>query len=240
MKETKLNKTAIYCRLSQDDGMVGDSSSIQTQKMMLEQFVKDNNFVLYDIYVDDGYTGLNYNRPGFQRLLEDIENSKIDIVVTKDLSRLGRDYIMTGYYTEIYFPEHNVRYISVNDNIDTLYDNNDIAPFKNILNDMYAKDLSRKVKSAKRQRALNGLFISAQTPYGYIKDSTNKNHLMVDEDVRHVIELIFNMCVSGKGTPTIAKVLEEKWILNPAAYKTLKGSLDLQNYKELTTINGKQ
>ena len=134
MKETKLNKTAIYCRLSQDDGMVGDSSSIQTQKMMLEQFVKDNNFVLYDIYVDDGYTGLNYNRPGFERLIQDIENGKIDIVVTKDLSRLGRDYIMTGYYTEIYFPEHNVRYISVNDNIDTLYDNNDIAPFKNILN----------------------------------------------------------------------------------------------------------
>lgn len=135
---------------------------------------------------------------------------------------------------------YNVRYIAVNDGVDTLIDNNDIAPFKNILNDMYAKDLSRKVKSAKRQRALNGLFISAQTPYGYIKDSTNKNHLMVDEDVRHVIELIFNMCVSGKGTPTIAKVLEEKWILNPAAYKTLKGSLDLQNYKELTTINGKQ
>lgn len=97
MKETKLNKTAIYWRLSQDDGMVGDSSSIQTQKMMLEQFVKDNNFVLYDIYVDDGYTGLNYNRPGFERLIQDIENGKIDIVVTKDLSRLGRDYIMTGY-----------------------------------------------------------------------------------------------------------------------------------------------
>ena len=105
MKETKLNKTAIYWRLSQDDGMVGDSSSIQTQKMMLEQFVKDNNFVLYDIYVDDGYTGLNYNRPGFERLIQDIENGKIDIVVTKDLSRLGRDYIMTGYYTEIYFNE---------------------------------------------------------------------------------------------------------------------------------------
>lgn len=120
MKETKLNKTAIYWRLSQDDGMVGDSSSIQTQKMMLEQFVKDNNFVLYDIYVDDGYTGLNYNRPGFERLIQDIENGKIDIVVTKDLSRLGRDYIMTGYYTEIYFNEKGVRYIAVNDNIDIM------------------------------------------------------------------------------------------------------------------------
>ena len=138
MIDTKLNKTAIYCRLSQDDGMVGDSSSIHTRKMMLEQFAKNNNFIIFDIYVDDGYSGLNFNRPGFQRMLQDIDNGKIDIVITKDLSRLGRDYIMTGYYTEIYFPEHNVRYISVNDNIDTLYDNNDIAPFKNILNDMYA------------------------------------------------------------------------------------------------------
>ena len=138
MKQIERKNIAIYCRLSQDDGIEGDSSSIHTQKMMLEQFVKDNNFVLYDIYVDDGYSGLNFNRPGFQRRLQDIDNGKIDIIITKDLSRLGRDYIMTGYYTEIYFPEHNVRYISVNDNIDTLYDNNDIAPFKNILNDMYA------------------------------------------------------------------------------------------------------
>lgn len=105
---------------------------------MLEQFAKNNNFIIFDIYVDDGYSGLNFNRPGFQRMLQDIDNGKIDIVITKDLSRLGRDYIMTGQYTEIYFSEHNVRYISVNDNIDTLYDNNDIAPFKNILNDMYA------------------------------------------------------------------------------------------------------
>ena len=132
MKETKLNKTAIYCRLSQDDGMVGDSSSIQTQKMMLEQFVKDNNFVLYDIYVDDGYTGLTFERSGFQRMLKDIEVGKINMVITKDLSRLGRDYLQTGYYTEQYFPLHNVRYIAVNDGVDTLIDNNDIAPFKNI------------------------------------------------------------------------------------------------------------
>ncbi|MFR7881838.1 MAG: recombinase family protein [Christensenellales bacterium] len=103
MIDTKLNKTAIYCRLSQDDGMVGDSSSIHTQKMMLEQFAKNNNFIIFDIYVDDGYSGLNFNRPGFQRMLQDIDNDKIDIVITKDLSRLGRDYIMTGYYTEIYF-----------------------------------------------------------------------------------------------------------------------------------------
>ena len=148
MKQIERKKTAIYCRLSQDDGMVGDSSSIQTQKMMLEQFVKDNNFVLYDIYVDDGYTGLNYNRPGFERLIQDIENGKIDIVVTKDLSRLGRDYIMTGYYTEIYFPEHNVRYVSILESVDT-YDadnvSNDIAPLINWSNDQFAKTTSKKI-----------------------------------------------------------------------------------------------
>ena len=224
MIESILYKTAIYCRLSLDDGSLGESGSIQTQKMMLEKYCRDNNFTIKEVYIDDGYSGLNFDRPAFKRLIADIESGKINLVITKDLSRLGRDYLQTGYYTEQYFPLHNVRYIAVNDGVDTLIDNNDIAPFKNILNDMYAKDLSRKVKSAKRQRALNGLFISVKTPYGYIKDPTNKNHLIVDEDVRHVVELIFNMCVNGKGAPTIAKVLEERRILNPAAYKTLKGS----------------
>lgn len=132
--------------------------------------------------------------------------------------------MQTGYYTEQYFPLHNVRYIAVNDGVDILIDNNDIAPFKNILNNMYAKDLSRKVKFAKRQRALNGWFISAQTPYGYKIEPNDKNHLVVDEDVRHVVKLIFNMCVIGKGAPTIENVLEEQRIFNPTAYKTLKGS----------------
>lgn len=234
MKETKLNKTAIYCRLSQDDGMVGDSSSIQTQKMMLEQFVKDNNFVLYDIYVDDGYTGLNYNRPGFQRLLEDIENGKIDIVVTKDLSRLGRDYIMTGYYTEIYFPEHNVRYISVNDNIDTLYDNNDIAPFKNILNDMYAKDISRKVKTAKRQRMYKGYYISCQCPYGYKVNPNNKTQLIVDEEVRENVKLIFELSLMNLGSKRICNELNKRGIPTPGAYKAASGEQRFINLLEST------
>ncbi len=193
MKQKELHKTAIYCRLSLDDGSVGDSSSIQTQKMLLEKYSKDNGYEIYDYYIDDGYSGLNYNRPNFQRMLQDIENGKIDLVITKDLSRLGRDYIMTGYYTEIYFNEKGVRYIAVNDNIDTINDNNDIAPFKNILNDMYAKDISRKVKSAKRQRALNGLFISAQTPFGYIKNPNNKNHLIVDEEAKEIVVKIYKL-----------------------------------------------
>ena len=232
MIESVFYNVGIYCRLSLDDGSVGESGSIQTQKMMLEKYCKDNHYTIKEIYIDDGVSGLTFNRSGFQRMLKDIEAGKINMVITKDLSRLGRDYLQTGYYTEQYFPLHNVRYIAINDGIDTLLDNNDIAPFKNILNDMYAKDLSRKVKSAKRQRALNGLFISAQTPYGYIKDPTNKNHLIVDEDVRHIVELIFKLCKEGNGAPYIAKYLEEKQILNPAAYKSLKGDTRFDRYKD--------
>ena len=125
-------------------------------------------------------------------MLNDIESGKINMVVTKDLSRLGRDYIQTGYYTETYFPDHKVRYVTLSDGIDTINQNNDIAPFKNVLNDMYAKDLSRKVKLAKRSRALDGLFISAQTPFGYIKDPNNKNHLIVDEEAKEIVIKILN------------------------------------------------
>lgn len=140
MIESILYKTSIYCRLSLDDGSLGESGSIQKQKMMLEKYCRDNNFTIKEVYIDDGYSGLNFDRLAFKRLIADIESGKINLVITKDLSRLDRDYLQTGYYTEQYFPLHNVRYIAVNDGVDTLIDNNDIAPFKNILNDMYAKD----------------------------------------------------------------------------------------------------
>lgn len=150
----------IYCRLSKDDEQAGESVSIETQKMMLTDYCTEHKYNIYDIYVDDGFSGLNFNRPAFERLLSDIEAGKVNLVITKDLSRLGRDYIQTGYFTDIYFNRKHVRYIAVNDGIDTFRDDNDIAPFKNILNDMYAKDLSRKVKLAKRQRALKGYYLS--------------------------------------------------------------------------------
>ena len=148
--------------------------------MILEKYCEENSLEIIDTYVDDGFSGLNYNRPSFQRLISDVEIGRINMVITKDLSRLGRDYIQTGYYTEIYFPTKHVRYVAITDNVDTLSNNNDIAPFKNILNDMYAKDLSRKVKIAKRQRAINGFFISSQAPYGYKKDPSNHNKLIID------------------------------------------------------------
>ena len=223
MIESILYETAIYCRLSLDDGSLGKSGSIQTQKMMLEKYCRDNNFTIKEVYIDDGYSGLNFDRPAFKRLIADIESGKINLVITKDLSRLGRDYLQTGYYTEQYFPLHNVKYIAVNDGVDTLIDNNDIAPFKNILNDMYAKDLSRKVKSAKRQRALNGLFISAQAPYGYIKDPTNKNHLIVDEEVVDTVKLIFRLALNNNGVVKIVQELNKRGIDIPSIYKAKNG-----------------
>ena len=162
-------------------------------------------------------------------MLKDIHAGKINMVITCLWVEITYKQVITQNNI---FLLHNVRYIAVNDGVDTLIDNNDIAPFKNILNDMYAKDLSRKVKSAKRQRALNGLYISAQPPYGYIKDLSNKNHLVVDEDIRHIIELIFKLSIEGNGAPFIAKYLEEHKILSPSEYKSLKGDTRFDRYKD--------
>ena len=223
MKQKGLYKAALYCRLSQDDGLVGDSSSIQTQKMMLEKYANDNGIIIVDYYIDDGYSGTNFDRPDFQRMLNDIEDEKVNMVITKDLSRLGRDYIRTGYYIDFYFKDKDVRYIAVNDNVDTLYDNNDIAPFKNILNDMYAKDTSRKVKTAVRQRLLKGMFIASHPPYGYKRNPYNKNHLIIDEEVVDVVRLIFDLALSNIGIATIAKELNRRGIPIPSVYKASKG-----------------
>ena len=223
-------KVGLYCRLSSDDGNVGDSGSIITQKMILEKYCEEHSLEIIDIYVDDGFSGLNYNRPSFQRMIADIEIGKINMVITKDLSRLGRDYIQTGYYTEIYFPTKHVRYVAITDNVDTLSNNNDIAPFKNILNDMYAKDLSRKIKIAKRQRAMNGYFIASQAPYGYKQDPTNKNKLIIDPEAAQVVRRIFEMALDKKGSTIIANTLMAENIVNPATYKSLNGDTRFDRY----------
>ena len=151
------NRVAIYCRLSRDDGNVDESQSIQSQKAILTEYAIKNNFVIHDIYIDDGYSGTDFNRPSFLRMLEDIEHNKINIVITKDLSRLGRNYIQTGYYTEDYFPKHNVRYIAINDSFDTeKEETTDFAPFKNIINEWYAKDISKKIRFTLDNKAKNG------------------------------------------------------------------------------------
>ena len=227
---TSQKRAAGYCRLSKDDNLPGESMSIGTQKSMIEDFCADQGFTLCDFYIDDGYSGLSFKRPGFQRLLTDIEQGRINIVITKDLSRLGRDYIMTGYYSEIYFPSMSVRYIALSDDFDSEKGYNDIAPFKNILNDMYARDISRKVKNAKRQRAKQGLFTSSQPPYGYKQDEENKGHLLIDEEAAQVVRLIFDLAAAGKGAVAIADELKARKIVTPSTYKYRRSDVRFSRY----------
>lgn len=214
---------ALYLRLSRDDPGAGESGSIQTQRTMLETYCREQGIAIYDTYIDDGFSGLNFDRPGFQRMLEDIRSGLVNMVITKDLSRLGRDYIQTGHYTEVFFPRHGVRYIALGDGVDTIRDDNDIAPFKNILNDMYAKDLSRKVKSAKRTRASQGAFIGSHPPYGYKTQADNCSVLEVDEETAPVVRRIFHMALGGTGAVGIAKALRCEKVLTPSAYKVAGG-----------------
>lgn len=160
----------IYCRLSRDDNNgSAESMSIANQKQMLAAYVDERGWTLQETYIDDGYSGTTFDRPDFQRMIGDIQNGKINMVITKDLSRLGRNYIMTGQYTDFFFPQNGVRYIAINDNVDTLNDDNDIAPFKNILNEMYAKDISKKIRSARAVNAKQGKFMGSKAPFGYVK-----------------------------------------------------------------------
>lgn len=184
-------RAALYCRLSKDDMLQGDSESIKTQKAMLTQYAKEHGFLVVEIYVDDGYSGLNFDRPSFNRMLDDIEAGKIDVVITKDLSRLGRDHLKVGHFTEIYFPVKNVRYIAVNDGVDTANKNNDIAALKNVMNEFYSRDNSRKIRSSIRARAKAGLYRSSFNPIGYRKSPDNHNKLIVDEETAWIVKRIY-------------------------------------------------
>lgn len=228
--ENKSYKVGVYCRLSKDDPLASESTSIGTQRAMLLDYCTAQNYEVYKVYVDDGYSGLNFNRPGFQELLADVEKGTINMVITKDLSRLGRDYIMTGYYSEIYFESKGVRYIALADNFDSLKKDNGLAPFKNILNDMYARDLSNKIKSAKHQRAKQGLFVGSQTPYGYMKDPNIKSHLIPDPETAEAVRTIFALAGQGMGTVAIAKALKRMRIMAPSFYKHLCGDLRFSRY----------
>lgn len=217
----KIYNVGIYIRLSrEDDDKVMMSESITNQKSLLLQYAKENNLRVYDIYIDDGYSGTNFDRPDFNRLLNDIELGRINMVITKDMSRLGRDYIGTGNLIEKYFPEHNVRYIAVTDNIDTYLDssNNDIAPFKAIMNDMYAKDISKKIKSSLRAKQKEGKWVGGRTPFGYAQDPDDKNHLVINEEQVQVVKRIFDMCLEGLSFFKIAKQLTNEGVKTPAQY----------------------
>lgn len=220
--KNQIGITALYCRLSRDDGTESESNSIGNQKKLLSQKAKEMGLTDTKYYVDDGYTGTNFNRPGFQQLIDDIEIGLVSAVMVKDLSRLGRDYVSVGNYTDSYFPEHNVRFIAVNDAIDSDEGESEIAPFKNILNEMYARDISKKIRSSHRLRGSMGEPLS-QPPYGYMKSSENKKKWIIDPEAATVVKSIFKMCLDGKGNETIARELQENKVLIPMAYWRSKG-----------------
>ena len=229
MSQFTTYRAGLYCRLSKDDDQSGESTSIGTQRSMMTDYCTEHGYEIVNIYVDDGYSGLNFNRPGFQELLDDVEQGRINLVITKDLSRLGRDYIMTGYYSEIYFPSKDVRYIAIADGFDSLNASNEIAPFKNILNDMYARDISRKVKNAKRQHAKNGRLIASHAPYGYCKDEDG-TRLIIDPIAAETVRKIFSLALDGLGEIAIAKELESQKIPAPSYYRYQNGDARFAEY----------
>ena len=214
---------ALYIRLSKEDENQGPSQSVQNQESLLREFVEQHRLSVFDTYVDDGWSGTSFDRPNFQRMISDIEAQKVNMVITKDLSRLGRDYIMTGHYMERYFPEHRVRYISLLDGIDTGVDStaNDITPFRAIMNDMYAKDISKKIKSVKRDKQRKGQFIGGKPMYGYKMHPTEKNKIVIDEKAAPVVQRIFSLALSGMSCRKIATTLNEEGIPTPATYANL-------------------
>ena len=205
--------TALYCRLSLEDGKDNESMSISNQKLLLKDYAEKNGMFNCEFYVDDGFTGRNFNRPAFQRMINDIEAGRISCVITKDLSRLGRNYIESGSYMEVFFPKHNVRYIAITDNYDSLNKQEmDIAPFKNILNDMYSRDISKKVLAGRMTRSRQGKFCGGQPPLGLMRDPDDNGHLIIDPETAPIIRRIYDLALDGFGNMKICKVLMEERI----------------------------
>lgn len=246
MKPNQPNRyiAALYMRLSKEDiekeskqnqstlDTDKESASITTQRKMLTAYAKENGFIIYDEYIDDGISGTTFDRPNFKRMIQDIEDKKINMVITKDLSRLGRDYITSGQYTEIYFPSKGVRYIAINDGYDSDSPYTDIAPFKNIINEMYARDTSKKIRSSFIAKMNDGDFIGNFAPYGYQKDSENKNHLVIDPDSSIYVKEIFKMAALGLKPKDIANSLNDRKILPPIVYRCEKYHLNVDNFSK--------
>lgn len=219
MNRTTTYKAALYCRLSKDDGNINESMSVSSQKAMLKRYANNNDIKIHDYYVDDGFSGTNFERPSFKRMIADIEKGEINCVITKDLSRLGRNYLESGAYIEIYFADKGVRYIAINDGIDTVKNTQiDIMPFKNILNEMYAKDTSNKVKSAIKTRMKDGTYIGTRPPFAYEKDPNDKHHLIIDEELAPIVKLLFQLCIEGLGCNRICDEMMKRRIPRPSAF----------------------
>ena len=218
--------TALYCRLSQEDARLGESLSIENQKAILLEYAKKNHFPNPVFFVDDGYSGTNYDRPGFQSMLVEIEAGRVGIVITKDLSRLGRNSALTGLYTNFTFPQYGVRYIAINDNYDTIDPNsvnNDFAGIKNWFNEFYARDTSRKIRAVQKAKGERGVPLTVNVPYGYVKDPENPKHWLVDPEAAAIVKRIFSMCMEGRGPTQIANQLWVDKVLTPTAYKLSHG-----------------
>ena len=214
--------TALYCRLSQDDMLDGESNSITNQKAILKKYADDNGFRNTVCYVDDGVSGTTFERDGFKAMMADIEAGKVGTVITKDLSRLGRDYLKTGEYIEIIFPDHDVRYIAINDNVDSAKSENELMAFKNIFNDWYARDCSKKIRAVFKAKGQSGKHLSSPI-YGYKHSDTDKNLWVIDDESAEVVRKIFQLCIEGYGPAQIARILTEEGIPTPTAYALSQG-----------------
>lgn len=223
--QTKNDKiTALYCRLSRDDEMQGDSNSIRNQKLMLQKYADDNGFTNTQYFVDDGYSGTSFDRPDWNRLSSMIDEGLIGTIIVKDMSRLGRDYLQVGMYTEMVFPNNDIRFIAINNGVDSINGTeNDMTPFINIFNEFYAKDTSRKIRAVFKSKGQSGKPLCTNPPYGYIKDPEDKHHWIVDEEAAEIVKEAFRLCVQGYGVSQIASIFTEKKLLNPTAYAKTKG-----------------
>ena len=222
MQSNKVGITALYCRLSRDDRTDKESNSIANQKKLLAQKAKELGLSNVKYYVDDGYTGTNFNRPDFKRMMEDVEAGYVKTIIVKDMSRFGRNYVEVGLFTESYFPEHDIRFIAVTDLVDSADGENEIIPFKNVMNEMYARDISNKVRSAKRIRGNMGEPLS-QPPYGYMKDPQNPKRWVVEPEAAKVVREIFVLYLEGYGLDKIARHLQDKGIKNCTSYWQERG-----------------
>lgn len=208
----------IYLRLSKDDERIGESVSIENQKLLLTKYVKEQGWHQKKIYIDDGFSGTNFERPGFKEMLEDAKGGIINLILVKDLSRFGRNYIQTGQFTDYIFPSIGCRFIALNDGIDTLYTENDIMPFKNLFNEFVSRDTSRKIKCVRKICAENGMFIGNFAPYGYQKSMQDKHKLVIDKEAEKIVKLIFSLRLRGLGYRKIAEILNKDKVLPPRDY----------------------
>ena len=228
--------TALYARLSKDDDLVGDSNSIVHQKEILAKYAKEHGFTNIEFYVDDGFSGTNFNRPDFQRMMADAEEGKISTVIVKDMSRFGRDYIMVGYYTEIYFSNLDIRFIAINDNVDSnIQTENDLTPFKNVFNEWYARDTSKKIRAVFKAKGNSGKHLTTNPPFGYKKDPNDKDKWIIDEEAATTVRRIFEMFANGVRMPEIARKLTQEKVETPTLYN-MKHGIKIRRTSEFPEI----